>query len=281
MLDIVIVGAGLSGVATSIACAQGGHLVTCLESAKDLAEVSRDQYSLSLKLFSVIDIFQKVGAGIQVTPNATRLLQRWGVLDLLPDSWVRPKSCSVHRYADGKLLAHEDDYHDNLLRKYKAPFLDMYRADLQSALVEKATQLGVKFKLNTKAETIDFNTGTVTAKSGETFQGDLIVGADGLWSRCREIFLGTKDEPKPTGDVAYRLLIKRDEVEDLEMRDWISDPRLHFWIGPHAHIVAYPIKGGSMYNLVLLVPDILPDKVSKEPGTIEEMLALLKGWDPQ
>jgi salicylate hydroxylase len=222
----------------------------------------------------------QIGAGIQVTPNATRLLQRWGVLDLLSDSWIRPESCTVHRYSDGKVLAHEDDYCANMTRKYNAPFLDMYRADLQAAMVAKATKLGVQFKLNSKADSIDFDSGNVITASGSVYHGDLIIGADGLWSRCRESFLGTNDEPQATGDLAFRLLIKRDEVDDPEMRKWIETPRLHFWIGPGAHVVAYPIKGGQMYNLVLLVPDNLPPGVSKQTGTIEEMGALLENWDP-
>jgi salicylate hydroxylase len=151
---------------------------------------------------------------------------------------------------------------------------------LQKALVEKASRLGVQFKLNAKAEKINLKSGTVITESGDTYHGDLIVGADGLWSRCRESFLGAKDEPKPTGDIAFRLLIKLDEVEDPEMRKWIATPKLHFWIGPSAHVVAYPMRGGRMYNLVLLVPDNLPPGVSKDAGTIEEMLELLSGWDP-
>lgn len=215
-----------------------------------------------------------------MTPNATRILKRWGVLDLMPDSCIRPESVTVHRYSDGKVLAHEDNYCDNMVKKYSAPFLDIFRADLQAALVETASRLGVQFKLNAKAEQIDLKSGAVVTQSGDTYHGDLIIGADGLWSRCRECFLGTKDEPKPTGDIAFRLLIKLDEVEDPEMRTWIGIPKLHFWIGPGAHVVAYPIRGGKMYNLVLLVPDNLPPGVSKGAGTIDEMLELLKGWDP-
>lgn len=201
-------------------------------------------------------------------------------MDLLAESAVFPESVTVHRYRDGEVLAREDNFDMKILDRYDAPFVDLYRADLQIAMVKKAEELGVSFKLNTRVVSVDFERSTITTATGDVHSADLIIAADGLWSRCREEFLERKDEPEPTGDLAYRVMLKVDEIDDPELRRWISSPELHFWIGPGAHVVAYPIKGLTMYNIVLLVPDDLPPGVSKQPGNLEQMRALFANWDP-
>jgi salicylate hydroxylase len=92
--------------------------------------------------------------------------------------------------------------------------------------------------------------------------------------------LGIADQPKPTGDLAYRIVLSLDQIEEPALRDWINHAEVHFWIGPGAHAVGYSLKAGKMYNLVLLVPDDLPPGVAKQPGNVAEMKQLFEGWDP-
>ncbi|KAL6712700.1 hypothetical protein ACN47E_000577 [Coniothyrium glycines] len=261
-LDIIIVGAGLSGLATSIQCASSGHRVMVLESAKELAEV---------------------GAGLQLTPNATRLLQSWGVYDTIRDRVCEPLTVTVYNYR-GKVLAHEEGFDQNIRRKYGAPFSDCHRVDLQQALVKRAKALGVTFVLDAKVKNIDFGQASgdrakVTA-AGSTYTADLVVGADGLWSTCRSTFLGRKDMPLPTGDLAYRVVLNIDQLKDQKLRDMVQTPACKFWAGPDAHVVAYSVRGGDMYNIVLLVPDDLGEGVSRSQGNTEEMRKFFEGWDP-
>lgn len=261
-LDIIVVGAGLSGLAASIQCALSGHRVTVLEGAKELAEI---------------------GAGLQLTPNATRLLQSWGVYDTIRDRVCEPRTITVYNFR-GKVLAHEDNFDQNIRRKYGAPFSDCHRVDLQQALVKRARALGVSVVLDAKVSTIDFgqNPGArarITA-GGSTYTADLVVGADGLWSTCRSTFLGRKDTPLPTGDLAYRIVLKVDQIKDQKLRDMVQIPACRFWAGPDAHVVAYSMRGGDMYNVVLLVPDDLEEGVSRTQGDTEEMQKLFEGWDP-
>ncbi|KAH6638673.1 FAD binding domain-containing protein [Truncatella angustata] len=257
-LDIIVVGAGLSGLATAIGAALSGHRVTVYESAKELLEV---------------------GAGLQVTPNSTRILQKWGLPDKLWQSAAEPTSLLVHRYS-GEVLAMEKDFDKNIRRKYGAPFIDLHRVDMQLSLFDRAKELGVEFKLGQKIKSIDFDIPEVTCESGLKGKADLIVAADGLWSRSRACLLGKEDPPLPTGDLAYRVVLKLDQITDPELRLWVKYPSCHFWIGPGAHAVGYSLRAGEMYNIVLLVPDDLPAGVSKQTGSIEEMKALFKGWDP-
>lgn len=218
-LSILVIGAGISGLATAISAALSGHTVTVLEAAKAL---------------------QEVGAGLQVTPNATRILHRWG-LDL-DEAACEPTALSVHRYDGSVVLAHQADFDKAIRRAYgdAAPFVDMHRVDLQRALVARAGALGVTLRLGEAVEALDFEAGTATTRAGETVRGDVVVAADGVWSKCQAWFLGEGEArpPLPTGDLAYRVVLRLEDAgEDEELARWIREPTVHFWIGPGAHAV--------------------------------------------
>ncbi|KAL2844755.1 FAD binding domain protein [Aspergillus pseudoustus] len=261
-LHVIITGAGLSGLATAVSLAQSGHNVTILEQAQELAEV---------------------GAGLQVTPNASRLFQHWGLPQSIWSSAVEPKTLTVHRYT-GDVLAHDATFDKRIRARYGAPFVDVHRVDLQQALFTRAKELGVQVHLSERVKNVQDDSGSATAtvltESGKRYTGDLVVAADGLWSRCRECLIGRKDDPLPTGDLAYRIVLNDEQITDPKLRDWVRNPQVHFWIGPGAHVVAYSMRGGDMINIVLLVPDNLPPGVSREEGSVEEMKGLFQGWDP-
>lgn len=178
------------------------------------------------------------------------------------------------------MLAHEADFDKNIRAKYDAPFVDLHRVDLQQALFVRAQELGVTFHMGQKVDQINFVSTTVSTLAGKRFTGDLIIAADGLWSRCREAFVGKKDEPIPTGDLAYRIVLSTDQILDPDLKSLVENPEVHFWVGPGAHAVAYSLRGGKMFNIVLLVPDNLPSGVARQAGSVDEMRELFVGWDP-
>lgn len=174
--------------------------------------------------------------------------------------------------------------------KYPGTFYwDFHRADLHAALLERTRELGGKVR--TGCRVVDVRTGLgrerervrVVLANGEEVEGDFVVGADGINSTLREIMLGYADPPTPTGDLAYRLLLKTSEMlKDGELRELVVDPQVNYWLGPDMHAVNYVLKSGELFNMVLLVPDDMPrDGASTLEGNVGEMRELFRDWDPR
>lgn len=159
----------------------------------------------------------------------------------------------------------------------------MHRVDLQRAMAERCNELGITIRLSAKVMSVDFALTTVTLESGKKISGDVLLCADGLWSLTRSQFLGKSSPALLTGDLAYRIVINTNDLSGPDasaLRQWIADSTVNFWIGPKTHVVAYTMRAGAMYNIVLLCPDTLPLKVMKSDGDLEEMKMLFEGWDP-
>lgn len=121
----------------------------------------------------------------------------------------------------------------------------------------------------------------MTLATGQTVACDLVVGADGLKSKCRELYLGHADPPRDTGELAYRILIRASDMrKDPELARMAEVPTVGFWMGPRAHAVCYPLKG-ELFNIVLACPDNLPPGVDQQTADLGEMHAFFKTWDPR
>ena len=256
-LHVLIVGGGLGGLAAAISVSLSGHRSTVFEGVNELREV---------------------GAGLQITPNGVRLLKAWGLAPLLEGKVTIPKVFSMYRY-DGRILAHRENYGDEIESRYGSSIWCLHRADLQKAMVDRACELGVEVKLGVRVEDIDQKAPAVVLAGGHAIQGDAIIAADGLWSTTREVIPGTSSRPEPTGDLAYRILLDVKDIKDERLKDWLKKTGIHIWVGPDVHAVAYSIRDGSLLNLVLCVPDDLPTNVTKANGNLEQMKNLFIGWD--
>lgn len=144
--------------------------------------------------------------------------------------------------------------------RYGAPFVDAHRGQLQLLLYRRALALGMTVRLGETVQRVDAETAEGLLEWGERLISSLVVGADGLWSVCRGSLLGQESKPQPTGDLAYRITLSLDLVPDIDLQKMIKEPACRLWIGPNSHVVAYSIKGGEEFNIVLLVPDDLPPK---------------------
>ena len=157
-------------------------------------------------------------------------------------------------------------------------------------LLKRAVELGAQLIVKARVEHIEYeedtahdsNIAVAVCADGKRYRADLMIGADGINSKCREILLGHEDPPLLTGDLAYRLLLNTsDMVKDPELRSFVEDPQVNYWIGPDAHAVNYVLRGGKLFNMVSTgARTICLAGANTLAGNVEEMRALYKDWDP-
>lgn len=142
----------------------------------------------------------------------------------------------------GNHLSHMN-FHD-YEQECGTPFWDFHRANLHMCLLDRAVELGAKVETNSRVVDVEYKVdgggdamiAVAVLADGGRRRADLIVGADGINSRCREILLGRSDPPLLTGDLAYRLLLSTEEMmKDEELKGFVEDPQVNYWIGPDAH----------------------------------------------
>jgi salicylate hydroxylase len=181
------------------------------------------------------------------------LLKRWGVGDKLEKDCVNPKGFILRYYHDGKPLS-EVNLVPHGVKKYGYPYWHAHRADFHKAMLERALELGVQVHLNSFVTNLDFNDPPkVTVQGGKVYTADLVIGCDGLRSVCREALVGHSDPPHETGDIAYRILVPADQMRPHpELHEFLDDPAINIWMGPGGHAVCYLLKGGNLYNIVLM-----------------------------
>ncbi|KAF9561912.1 FAD/NAD(P)-binding domain-containing protein [Agrocybe pediades] len=239
-LDIAIVGAGVAGLVAGYLLGRAGHRVTLFDSASELGEV---------------------GAGIQLTPNVTRLLIRWGVGERLRKVGVVPPTFSLRRYATGEVIGWRK-WGNSMERDYGAPYCLAHRADLHRILLDLAKPY-VLIRLNSTVVDINPSIPTLTLSSGEVVRTQMIIGADGIHSRVRNVVVGSIDRPEPTGDAAYRAVVPSSELlKDPDLAPFVEDGT-NIWMGPKRHLVTYPLRNKELYNIVMAYPSPSTDEVTR------------------
>ena len=216
---------------------------------------------------------------MSIHSNSLRILSSWGLRPQLEGNANVPQSTIINGWR-GDQISVLDLTAEN--RRYGYPSWDIHRADLHSAMLQKAIDLGATVRCN--ARVVDCicddlkNIVTVKLHDGTSITGDLVIGADGINSIMREIMYQRKDPPQPTGDNAYRFLTDADRIKHDPQLSGLLHQR-NLWFGPGRHVVAYGIKGGRFLNMVCLDHhDSLGDLMTA-PATLEEVKALYQGWD--
>lgn len=255
-MDILIVGAGLGGLTAAAVLQQRGHRVRVFEQAPQLGEV---------------------GAGIQLSANAMKVLDVVGIRPALLRAGVRPQSWDFRRFDTGELLhrlplgdAHED--------AFGAPYLQLHRADLHAALQQVVLShdtTGMMLDARAIAITEREDCVQVFFDGGRVAEADLVIGADGLRSLVRRHVIGD-DEPQFTGQVAWRCTVPAERIAP----QGFTPDRCTVWCGPGRHAAIYALRVGRLVNFVGCVerPDEGESWTARRPWA--ELDADYGGWHP-
>jgi salicylate hydroxylase len=227
--QVLIAGAGIGGLAAALALARTGRPVTVLEQSKSFGEV---------------------GAGVQLGPNAVKLLAHWGLRADLMQSACTPDAIAVRSAATGhgitRMLLGEA-----CVQRHGEVYATLHRADLHALLLQAVQHAGVELVPDCTVQDVEDTAQGLRIQSthGE-FAGDLLVGADGLWSRVRE-HVQPNSPPSFTGHLAYRSLLPATLLPP-DAAEQFRANEVSVWWAPRVHVVGYPLRGGQLYNLAIL-----------------------------
>jgi salicylate hydroxylase len=197
----------------------------------------------------------EVGAGIQIGPNVTRILQAWGLGAALMQVAAFPGQLQARDAQTGRVLG-TLRLGKRAQALYGAPYATIHRADLQGLLHRAALRAGVEHLLG---QTVQSWQGTeaalqVNTAEGLSLQASALIGADGVWSAVRQQLLC--DAPaRFTGHLAYRALVAQADLPAHLRSDQVT-----VWMGPRLHVVHYPVRGGEWLNMVAIVHGEKPEQ---------------------
>lgn len=271
---VLIAGAGIGGLTAALALARCGWRVSLLERMR---------------------LADDVGAGLQISPNASAILRELGVLPRLAATALAPTAIHVRRGGNGATIARLPL--EEAERRWGAPYLLAHRGDLHRALIEAVAEepsIKLQAECTLAGFTADADGITAAALHGTTrvtHVADCLIGADGLRSFVRERLNQKEEMPQAAQHVAWRALIKSDALS-LDLRQ----PESTLWLGARAHIVHYPLRGGRITNVVAVLdepmaidwtadnwaqagdPRRIAARFAKWDGRVRELIASANEW---
>jgi salicylate hydroxylase len=249
--NLIIVGGGIGGLAAALGAAKAGNAITVLERATEFGEV---------------------GAGIQLGPNAMAVLDSYGLSEEIAKVAVFPQRLVLRDAFSGKELV-ALDLGDQFKERFGYSYCVLHRSDLHRVLLE-ACKVNPSITLFNNQDIVSVEETeagvTISNANGEKTTGKAVIGADGLKSNIRKEF--SNDEMVTSEYVAYRGTIPISEISpDSNLDDVIM------WIGPNLHVVQYPVRGGKLYNQVVVFKSYNYKENSDDWGTPEEMERRFEG----
>lgn len=251
---IAIAGAGIAGLGTALALIEHGFDVLLLEQSSRLAEV---------------------GAGLQISPNGTRVLQHWGLESELAPLVCEAAGKEIRLWSTGqrwKLF----DLGEDCRQRFGAPYWMVHRGDLHQVLA-RAVQDRAPGCITLGARIVHAETGSTGVQlrtaDGRTYDADALIAADGVHSLLRQQCLG-EDKPQFMDLLAWRGLVPM-----ARLPEHLQRPVGTNWVGPGAHVITYPVQGGQLMNVVGIVErGDWRGESWNEPGSHEELLRDFGRW---
>ncbi|KAL1871567.1 hypothetical protein VTK73DRAFT_2031 [Phialemonium thermophilum] len=225
-IKVIVIGAGLGGCATALAMNHHGHKVIVLEKLKQ---------------------FRRLGDSLGFGENALKLLERWGGKELyhrLTSIGNQAADMQIRRWRDGKILAQQ-------------PLMDMagyigHRGDYHDALLQAVRDAGIELLTGCEVVAFDEDAPAVVLADGSRLEADLIIGADGIKSRARELVLGFRDAPKSSGYSCWRAYFPGEHLKnDPRCREFVDHDCVNIWIGEDTHLVQNTLRGGKEFNWII------------------------------
>ncbi|NYT43958.1 FAD-dependent monooxygenase [Alcaligenaceae bacterium] len=252
--SVLIAGAGLGGLTAALALLRRGYAVRVLEQASQLGEV---------------------GAGIQLSANANRVLYQLGLEQELLQVAAPAAGKRIRLWSTGQTWP-LFDLGGQSVERYGYPYFTIYRADLHRVLAEAVQQLDPNaIELNAKVMRVDQTEDGVSAtlRDGQTREADLLVGADGVHSKVRSMLFG-QGKATFSGTLAWRGVIPAERLPE-----HLRAPYGVNWVGPGAHVIHYPLRKGQLVNFVgILERDDWQQESWTDAGTVEECANDFAGW---
>jgi salicylate hydroxylase len=250
-LKVLIAGGGIGGITLAQALRQRG---------------------IEARLFEQATAFSQVGAGIQLSANATRVLRKLGLGDALARVGVYPEGRDYRAWDSGDRL-YWTPLGERAEAHFGAPYYHAHRADLLDVLLGGLGDTG--FHLSSHVDRFEQDAGgvTITLADGSTATGDVLIGADGIHSTVRAQLFG-RELPRYTGNVAWRGLVPAERVAHLDLGRVTG-----VWMGPNRSIVQYYVAAGRTFNWIGISRSEQPARESwLAEGRIEDALEEYAGW---
>ena len=253
-MKILIAGGGIGGLVAGLCLAEDGHQVEIFEQTSE---------------------FREIGAGVQLSPNCTRVLCSLGLESELETHGFMPRGTEIRHFRTGRLIS-RSILGGKTIEDYGFPYYHIHRGDLLKLLVSAAeNKAGITLHLESRVEKFFESIDKVNLTVNKIdHSGDLLVGADGIRSTIREQLWG-KQKPRFTGNIAWRAMVPVENLPDGMVR-----PMATVWWGPQRHFVHYYVKSGAFVNCVCVTEKRGWEIESwTEPGSYAELKADFKGWN--
>jgi len=253
---IGIVGAGPGGLTLALACHHAG-----------LTDIT---------IYEQAPAIEPLGAGLQLSPNATRVLNTLGLREALEHIAFYPQAVHFRAWRSGFLIAMRPLGRFSESR-YGAPYYHVHRGDLQHLLLERVHELGIPVHtgMDVCAVHQDSSGVRVDFADGNHHSHDVLIGCDGIHSAVRRALFGGTS-PRFTGHLAWRGLVPADRLPRQ-----LLEPVVTAWLGPRKHFVNYFVRGGALVNFVGVIEDSSWQGDSwREPGDPKRLRADFADWHP-